>query len=516
MELLGRSVELRPDSAEYWGNLAGVLGRLGRFEQAVIAADEAIKRDGERLDSHLNRALALRQLGRLDEAAQAFGRVVTLRPEHAEGRKYLGHLLSRAGRFAEAVPHLREAVRLAPGEAGAHYHLGWAVRRLLKAGGTGAAAAEAVVALRRAAELRPGWVEAHCELGKALHDDGRPDEAVGCFERAIELRGDDVDAHWNLSLALLALGEWERGWLAYEWRRHLPADAPHAERERAVRPPRWAGQPVRGRTVLLTTEQGLGDTIQFARYAPLLAGWTGARVVLECQPPLRGMLQSLTGVEQGLVRVVARGEARPPFDCHARLMSVPGMLGTTPATVPVGVPYLRVEPGRVAEWKRRLEGFGPGFRVGVAWQGSRAHVNDALRSVPLRAFRPLAECAGVRLFSLQRGAGCEQLDGAGFAIERFIDLSAADEAAAFLDTAAAIVNLDLVVTCDTSLAHLAGALGRPVWVALPFVADWRWLRGRADSPWYPTMRLFRQDRPGDWAGVFGRMSNGLRRLRMPT
>lgn len=259
--------------------------------------------------------------------------------------------------------------------------------------------------------------------------------------------------------------------------------------------------------MLLLSEQGLGDTIQFVRYAAVLKE-RGARVVLECQSRLAALMRTVAGVDQ----VVARGEPLPPFDVHARLLTLPGMLGTTPDTAPAAVPYVGAEPARVAEWRERLDGMGPGLKVGIAWQGSKGYKGDRLRSVALREFAPLALVDGVRLVSLQKGHGAEQLDdgNAQFSVLR---LEGLDEASgAFVDTAAVMRCLDLVVTTDTSIAHLAGALGVNVWVALQRVPDWRWMLDREDSPWYPTMRLFRQRRAGAWPDVFARMADGLRQL----
>lgn len=511
LELLTRSIEVRPDSAEYWANFAAALGRMKRYEQALAAAEESVRLAPDYAEGHTNRATALQSLGRREAAAAAFRRAIELKPDHAQAHCNLGSLLGSSGNLDEALHHAREAVRLAPRHAEGWFNMGAALRRAACEGRL-PDAGEAVSAFRRAVELRPGWPEAHSELGKALSDCGRSEEAIPCFEKAIELRPDHADAHWNLSLALLHAGEWDRGWLEYEWRRHLPQDASHSYRQREFPQPAWGGQPITGRTILVTAEQGLGDTIQFARYVPLLHVQRGAKVVLECQPPLRQLLEGLDGVAAGRVKVIARGEPLPPFECHARLMSLPGAFGTNLQSVPADVPYLHADPRRVEIWKRRLQATGPGFRIGIAWQGSKVYGGDAVRSPPLSTFAPLADCPGVRLVSLQKDFGSEQLDAVRFPVERFADPALDEEAGgAFLDTAAVMASLDLVVTSDTSIAHLAGALGVAAWVALPFAADWRWLgREREDTPWYPTVRLFRQAEPGDWMGVFGRMAAELR------
>jgi hypothetical protein len=264
----------------------------------------------------------------------------------------------------------------------------------------------------------------------------------------------------------------------------------------------WDGSDLHGRTILLWTEQGLGDSIQFVRYAPLVAA-RGGRVLLHVPESLAALLAACPGVG----RVVTEDEPLPDFDCHAPLMSLPLLLGTTLESIPAAVPYLSADPARIERWRRELDGVA-GLKVGVAWQGNPAHKKDRQRSFPLTRFEPIARISGVRLFSLQKGFGAEQLEGGvSFPItelgSRLLDLT---------DTAAVLANLDLLICPDTSPAHLAGALGVPVWVALPFACDWRWLADREDSPWYPTLRLYRQERQGDWDPVFERITSDLAQL----
>jgi hypothetical protein len=299
-------------------------------------------------------------------------------------------------------------------------------------------------------------------------------------------------------MAWLLLGDYERGWAEYEWRwrtgeMHLPSFAQ----------PRWDGAPLGGRTVLLYAEQGLGDALQFVRYAPLVRQ-RGGRVIVACRAPLLRLLAGCAGID----RLADQAGDLPAFDVYAPLLSLPHLLGTTLATVPAAVPYLHADPALVERWRGELAA-GPAFRVGIGWQGSPLHPADRRRSVPVSFFRPLAAVPGVRLYSLQKGTGAEQLGGPH---GRFPAEDLSPRLADFADTAAVMKNLDLVITVDTALAHLAGALGLPVWVALPFAPDWRWLTGRDDSPWYPTARLFRQPRAGAWAEVFGALAAELRRL----
>jgi hypothetical protein len=296
----------------------------------------------------------------------------------------------------------------------------------------------------------------------------------------------------------LVAEDYERGWPAYEGRLRIPGFVPQPNI------PRWKGEPLAGRTLMLLAEQGLGDTIHFVRYARALKK-QGARIVLACQAALGRLLASAPGVDE-LYILGSAGEL-PPCDFCIPLLSVPGALGTTAATIPREVPYLSADPELVARWRADLAGV-DGFKIGIAWQGSRSFDLDRWRSIPLAQFAPLARLPGVRLISLQKGFGSEQVALVDFPV---LDIAGRlDEVAGpFLDTAAVIRNLDLVVTANTAIAHLAGALGVPVWLALQFSPDWRWLRDRDDSPWYPTMRLFRQTAIGQWSDVFKRIAKAI-------
>jgi hypothetical protein len=324
------------------------------------------------------------------------------------------------------------------------------------------------------------------------------EEALSCFQRAIELQPDYADAHWNRALAWLLMGNFEQGWPEYDWR----------WKRKALQLPRfpqpiWNGFPLEGRTILLYAEQGLGDTLQFIRYAALVKR-RGGLVIAACQDVLRPHLATCPGVDQliGLDSTIAH------FDTHAPLLSLPAIVGTTLSTVPADVPYLFVNAELGDPCRQALDGPGA-FKIGIAWQGNPDHSNDRQRSVSLVSFEPLARLDGVRLFSLQKGPGVEQLAGAQ---ERFPVVDLGSQFQTFQDTAAVLQRLDLVISIDSAVAHCAGALGVPVWVLLPFCPDWRWLLDREDSPWYPTMRLFRQTEPGKWATVFARVANEARKL----
>jgi hypothetical protein len=316
----------------------------------------------------------------------------------------------------------------------------------------------------------------------------------------LELKPDYADAHLNRAVAWLLAGDWQRGWPEYQWRwrtKHLiPRRFPQ---------PAWAGEPLTGKAILLHAEQGLGDTIQFVRYASLVKQHD-ATVIMECPKPLLALLEGCAGVDQ----LVGQGDDLPAFDVHAPLLSVPGILNTSLETIPARIPYLFARPLLLEQWRRTLIGL-DGFKIGITWQGSPKFRGDCFRSIPLRCFAPLARIPGVRLISLQKGAGAEQLaEVQGL----FSVAELGSRLPDFIDTAAVMKNLDLVITSDTGPAHLAGALGVPVWVALSFAPDWRWLLDRSDSPWYPTMRLFRQTELGHWPAVFEEIAGALRE-RLP-
>jgi hypothetical protein len=342
--------------------------------------------------------------------------------------------------------------------------------------------------------------EAHNNLGTVLKEQGNLEEAIACFERALQIEPDCAAAHWNRALIDLLTGDFARGWREYAWRWQTTQQV-----RRPFPQPEWDGQPLAEKTLLLHAEQGLGDTIQCIRYAPWVKQ-RAARVIVECQRPLFRLLSGFPGIDQ----LVAQGDALPQFDVQLPLLSLPGIHGTNGENVPARNPYLFAAAELVQRWRQRLSAL-EGVKIGISWQGNPKYASDRYRSIPLIQFAALAEIPGVCWISLQKGLGAEQLGAAGDCF-RVRDFAAElDEASGpFMDTAAIMRNLDLVITSDTVNAHLAGALGVPVWVALPFVPDWRWLLNRSDTPWYPTMRLFRQGKAGDWPGVFADLQAALR------
>ena len=498
VERYQQAVRLKPGFAEAHNNLGNLLRELKQLDAAATCCREAVRLRPDFADAQNNLGAVLAEQSRKDEAEACYRRAVALKPHFAAAHNNLGNLLRDAGRTDEAIYSLREAVRIQPDFVEAHAGLSMA---LLRRGSFD----EAVASCREAIRLAPERAETHLTLGFILSEQGRSDEALHSYERAVELQPGYAEAHKNRALVWLLEGKMAQAWPEYEWRWKSP-ELP----ERPFAQPLWDGSPLEGRTILLHAEQGLGDTIHFIRYAPLVQA-RGGKVVVACQKPLIPLLSSCSGID----RLVAQGQVLPAFDVHAPLVSLPRIFGTTMENIPADVPYLAADERLVAHWRQELAPV-RSFKVGIAWQGSQKYRWDHKRSPPLAQFEPLARVPGVQLYSLQKGHGSEQL---GQVAHRFavVDLGSRldEQAGPFMDTAAVMKNLDLVISSDTSIPHLAGALGVPVWVATPRVPDWRWLREREDSPWYPTMRLFRQSKHGDWESVFRRMADELERLVAP-
>jgi tetratricopeptide (TPR) repeat protein len=491
IESYQQTVRLQPDNVGAHNNLGNALREEGRLEEAIRHYRLALQYKPDFADGYNNLGNALYDLGRLDEAEANYREAIRLNPEYVAAHSNLGVVLADLGRWEEAVASDRLVLRWQPDNAGAHNNLGHVLTQLARFD-------DAVAHLHEALRLDPGYVDARNNLGVALHEQGNLDEARIIYDQVLEMQPDHVDAHFNRGLLRLLSGDLERGWSDYEWRERRKD-----YRKRTWQQPRWDGSALAGRTILVYAEQGLGDSLQFIRYAPLLQE-RGGRVLVECPPVLAELLATCPGVE----RVIPTGSPLPAFDFQAPLLSLPGLCRTTLATIPANIPYLRADPQRAAYWRDRLDGF-TGFKIGIAWQGSRHHKGDHLRSFALAQFTPLTALPGIRLFSLQKGPGTEQLENMGGGLP-VTDLGTSFAADSLMDAAAAMTALDLIITVDSALAHLAGALGLPVWVALPFAPDFRWMREREDSPWYPRMRLFRQARVGDWDDVFQRITGAVK------
>jgi tetratricopeptide (TPR) repeat protein len=491
---MDRAIRLEAGRAVYHFNRGIVLNELGRSEEALASFETALRLDRYHVASYFNRGTALRRLGRLDQACASFGAALCLQPDYGDAYSHRGTTLTDLGRYEEALASFEITLRIKPDHAEGQSNRGTLLNTLgfVEAG---------LASLDKAVCLEPDYAEAYLNRATALNDLGRPDETVACFERAIEVRPDYADAHCMLALIRLMAGDFEAGWRGHEWRKRSAADS---ARSGAFPAPMWDGDDLNGRVILLHDEQGFGDTLQFCRYAPLVAA-RGGRVILRAQRPLRRLLSSLDGVEQ----VLAEDDPLPSFDLHCALMSLPFLFGTRVETIPAQIPYLRPDEDARTRWAGRL-GEGKALRVGLVWAGNPKHRNDRKRSMPFSALAPLWRLAGIRWYSLQLGQRRADLAAAPSGLIEDLSPHLGD----FSDSAAVLSQLDLLLTVDTSAAHLAGACGCAAWVMLPSVAEWRWLRERSDSPWYPSLRLFRETERGIWNNVVTDVAQALlRRIR---
>jgi tetratricopeptide (TPR) repeat protein len=491
--LISAALAVNPRSADARANLGLVLHALKRDADALASFEQALALDPGHIEALNNRGSALLRLNRPAEALASFERLLAINPRHLEAQVNRANALLDLDRVDEAIAAYDAVLAAQPRHAGAHFNRGNALMRRDRL-------EDAIAAFDRALAIAPDYVKAHTNRGLALRALNRHAEALASYGRAIALDKDFAEAHLNTAHALLTLGDFPRGLAAYEWRWRIPPTAPQ---RRTFRQPLWLGAPpVAGKTILLHAEQGLGDTIQFARYAKPLTR-AGAKVVLEVAPPLKGLLSEMDGA----TRVVAQGEALPPFDLHCPLASLPLALKTDLAAIPAEVPYLAAPADRLEKWRAGMDALARP-RIALAWSGNPAHANDRHRSIALSRLEPLWSLEGAAFISVQRELRASDA-GALAGAARLLHLGS--ELSDFADTAAVLALADLVISVDSAVAHLAGAMGRPVWVLLAFSPDWRWMLAREDSPWYPTARLFRQPAIGDWESVIARVRDAIGR-----
>ncbi|NTU59258.1 MAG: tetratricopeptide repeat protein [Chlorobiaceae bacterium] len=448
--------KIDPGNANVFHLLGVIASQQQNHQIALILIDHAISLNPIVAAYHSNRGLALHNLKRFREALESYDRAIQLRPDYAEALSNRGLALSALNRFDEALDSFNRAIR-----------------------------------------LQPGFADAHSNRGNTLRELNRYDEALESYNRAIQLKPDFADAYLNASILFLKTGNFEKGWRLYE--RRWDVDSFGSPRRNFAQP-LWLGQePLNGKTILLHGEQGLGDTIQFCRYVKMTSE-LGAKVVLEVETPLLELLRQLEGVS----RCVAKGDALPPFDVHCPLMSLPLAFRTTLETIPYSSPYLSAEPGKSGAWAKRI-GENEQPLTGVVWSGSASHKNDRNRSIPLATLLS-ALPEGFRYVSLQKEVG----DSDREALESHSGiLHFGNELKDFSDTAALCGLMDVVICVDTSVAHLSAAMGKPTWILLPYVTDWRWLTDRTDCPWYRSARLYRQQAIGDWSGILQKVKEDL-------
>ena len=488
-----RAIEIDPQLAPAHNGRAAIFVELRQFDQAIGAARQAIALDPNLADAWNNLGFALQETGRSREGVEALQMAARIAPNASDIFLNLGVSLQAVGRREEAVAAYRRATQLNPDCVGAYNNMGTALRDLLRID-------EAIEALKKAIELRPDAAGPYGNLGIALVDRGDMTGCIAALQKSVELEPLWPDMHMNFAMMLLLAGDFERGWAEMEWR--WKCDTFPSPRWRFPHP-QWHGEPLNGKTLLIHAEQGLGDSIQFVRFARQAAE-RGARVIVGCPPELAELLGGAAGVHQ-----VVATETLPPFDVHCPMMSLPLALGTRLETIPGERAYLRANPLKVEQWQQRLGPRDGRLRVGLVWAGKTTHADDHRRSIPLRLWAPLLAAQNVTFYSLQKGEHAAQLTEIGGA---YPILDFTPDLIDFSQTAALIENLDLVICVDTSVAHLAAALGKPTWILVAARPDWRWLLHRDDSPWYPTVRLFRQQRLGDWRDAIGRAAYALNRL----
>jgi tetratricopeptide (TPR) repeat protein len=459
--LCKKILKKQPDNPDILNMLGALFCRLANYDLAIKYIRKALQfRPDDIALAYCNLGLALIETGHFDESITYCQKAIELRPSFAEAYCNLGYALIKKGHFDESITYCQKAI-----------------------------------------ELRPSFAEAYYNLGCAFEEKGHFDKAITCYQKTIELNPSFAEAHFDISLILLLLGNFKEGWKKYEWRWKRKAYIQYC---RNFSKPLWNGSEIKGLTILLQCEQGLGDTVQFFRYAPLIAQ-KGAKVIVDCQRELVSLLKNTEGEQQ----VIVQGEELPEFDVYCPLLSLPLIFNTTLETIPAKIPYIIVDSLLAQKWEDKVQYDNSKLKIGLVWAGRPEHKKDLNRSCSLDNFSPLAELGDISCYSLQKGAASEQAKNPPKGM-KFIDYT--EEIIDFSDTAALMENLDLIVSVDTSVVHLAGALGKPTWTLLPFAPDWRWMLNREDSPWYPTMRLFRQPSFGDWESVIVKVKDELLKL----
>lgn len=531
IEWFAKAIAIKPDFVDVQFLYGLAMMELHKYPEALVAFRQAQALAPDNIEINYNLGCALYELRQYDEAAAVYQRVLAAQPQHTEALNNLGNIANERGQFSEAisfyervlavnpnhimannnisVPHialgnlnaaekyLLKTLAIKPDYPEAHNNLGNVLRMTARF-------VESIAGYERAIALRPDYSEAENNLGNALKDNNQITEAIPHYRKSLRLK-DDPDYHHNMALALLATGQFEEGWREYEWRWKGKQLQPTA---RVFTQPAWQGEAAAGRAILIHGEQGFGDTLQFCRYAPLVKA-RGFKVIMEVQPALVSLMTSLAGVDQ----LIGYGEEAPAFDLHCSMLSLPLALGTRLDSIPSNIPYLKPKDQAVVAKHNKLPATKPVLRVGLVWAGNRRgqtqdfRAIDSHRSIAPELLEPLIAIPDIEFYSLQKvGAAAP----ASYGLIDFMD-----DCPDFAATAALISNLDLVISVDTAVVHLAGAIGKPVWMLNRFNSCWRWLQDREDSPWYPDLRQFRQTSPGDWSGVIKRVERELRLLATP-
>ncbi len=556
-EILRQTIKYNPYSAELFNNLGLILQRRGKFEEAIKYFKKAIEINPEISDVHYNLGIAFKEKKHYDEAIKSFQnalaldennsdaffnlgnlyyemkeydhsiacyrKAIEINPSLPEAFNNLGLIFQEKGNLDEALSFYEKAIQIDQNFAMAYFNMGMVFQLQKKLD-------ESIINYKKAIKLNPEIVHAYFNLGNIFYEKGLMDEAlinyqealqrdpnftdvlmnigiilhekqhlqeaISAFRKILKLKPYDAEAHWNLSNSLLLSGDFENGWREYEWRLKVKEFE-----QRDFPKPLWEGSDISQKTILIYTEQGLGDAIQFVRYVALVARRAG-KVILECQKELKPIFKNVKGIHQ----VISRGEELPEFDVHCPLLSLPYIFCTTLETIPSEIPYIFVDSLIFQKWHEKMKIDDSQLKVGLVWSGNPRHKKHYYRDFPLTTYAPFTDFKGITFYTLQKGEAGKESKNVPIGL-KLIDYT--EEIHDFSDTAAIIENLDLVISVDTAVAHLAGALGKPVWTLLPFAPDWRWMLNRQDSPWYPTMRLFRQPAPGDWKTVIEKVAGEL-------
>lgn len=489
---LDKAVKILPSLVDAHNNLGIVLGKLGQHEKSVASFEEAIRLNPGSAEVHNNYGHALqtanqRSPQKLEEARASYERALSLSPQYAQACSNLGTLLGELNKWEEGLSYLDRAIELQPDFAEAHNNRGILLGKLGRQ-------EEAFTSFKQALQLNPNYAEAYNNYGYVLQEAHRYANAAANFDKAIALMPDYVAANFNKGLLQLLTGNFSEGWPQFEWRWKIPEAKPIASRK-----PQWKGDfAIEGKTILLHAEQGLGDTLQFVRYVPMLHA-LGAKPVLQVQKPLIAVLASMDDAPQ----MITQEQSLPAHDCHVPLMSLPLAFKTELSTIPAQVPYIKADATKAAVWQQRLQGK---RAVGLVWAGNSNHKNNHNRSIVLATVLEHAKTEGVTFVALQKDITLDERE----LLAKHGALQFADELKDFSDTAALIEALELVISVDTSVAHLAGAMGKPLWILLPFAPDFRWLVEGETTPWYPTAKLFRQSAKCDWVEVLQRVASTLK------
>jgi len=475
-----KAIQIQPDYADTYYNLGNVLQKQGKLEESIQAYHKAIQIQPNHVEALFCLGVAFKERDRLEESIQAYQKAIAVRSDFAEAYNNLGNVFQKQGKLEESIQAYQKAIAVRSDFAEAYYNLGNVLQKQGKL-------EESIQAYHKAIQIQPNHVDAYNDLGVIFKEKRQLDKSIQAFQKSIRLNSNFAQAHENLGMLLLLKGDFLNGWKEYEWRWR----SMQKSQKRDFKRPLWDGTPLDGKSILVYAEQGFGDTIQFIRYIELLPD-TGTIIIFACQPELKRLFKSIDRIDA----LVTKGEVISDFDVHIPLLSLPYIFNTTLDSIPSQTPYLYSDINSDFAFILDNEDH---FKVGIVWAGSSTHVNDRNRSVNLNQFKELLSIEGCEFFSLQVGLHRADISQNGY---DYIIKDLGKMFNDFRDTASAILQLDLVISVDTSVAHLAGALGKEVWTLLPFVPDWRWMFDRSDSPWYPSMTLFRQKKVGNWGDVF--------------